>query len=115
VVDADGAIVFDLPLSLVLGKMPQKTFTFTSPEKTLLPLNLPENITVMEVLERVLRLVDVGSKRFLTNKVINTHENFARFLFLDISTYIALYFKILLMFFILFMYSRESWCITNLT
>ena len=85
---------FDLPLSLVLGKMPQKVYRFTTPPKVLNPLLLPQTITtggdngpvdeqtsqksnsstttrlsVRSVLCRVLRLVDVGSKRFLTNKV----------------------------------------------
>lgn len=60
---------FNLPLSLVLGKMPQKTFTFTSPVKVVKPLELPEGTTVTSALERILQLLDVGSKRFLTNKV----------------------------------------------
>ena len=60
---------FDMPLSLVLGKMPQKSFTFKSPSVHLLPLQLPEGTTVTTALQRVLKLVDVGSKRFLTNKV----------------------------------------------
>ena len=33
------------------------------------PLELPEGLTVREALDRVLRLVSVGSKRFLANKV----------------------------------------------
>jgi phosphoribosylformylglycinamidine synthase len=61
---------FALPLSLVLGKMPQKSFSFVTPAKThLRPLSLPADLTVNEVVERVLRLLSVGSKRFLTNKV----------------------------------------------
>ncbi|MBT3606101.1 MAG: phosphoribosylformylglycinamidine synthase [Candidatus Latescibacteria bacterium] len=59
----------DLDLDKVLGDMPQKTFTFDRfPIKTE-ALSLPENLTVSEALDRVLRLVSVGSKRFLTNKV----------------------------------------------
>lgn len=54
---------------MVLGKMPQKVYNFTTPVNVLLPLSLPQGVTVLEVLNRVLRLVDVGSKRFLTNKV----------------------------------------------
>lgn len=69
VVDKDGNIPFDLPLSMVLGKMPQKVYNFVTPVNTLIPLALPQGISVLEVLQRVLRLVDVGSKRFLTNKV----------------------------------------------
>nr|XP_031826710.1 phosphoribosylformylglycinamidine synthase [Nomia melanderi] len=59
----------DLDLELVLGKMPRKTFNLQR-QKTHLPsLSLPENLTVQSVLERVLRLPSVGSKRYLTNKV----------------------------------------------
>lgn len=47
--------------------MPKKTFTFTSPIKVLDPLNI--SASVSEALTRVLRSLDVGSKRFLTNKV----------------------------------------------
>ena len=65
----DGSTPFALPLSLVLGKMPQKTFHFTSPAKVLRPLALPEGLTINDALDRVLKLLDVGSKRFLTNKV----------------------------------------------
>jgi len=53
----------------VLGKMPQKTYHFTTPPAVARPLALPAGVTVRAVLDRVLRLVDVGSKRFLTNKV----------------------------------------------
>jgi phosphoribosylformylglycinamidine synthase len=60
---------YDLPLSLVLGDMPQKTFVSnTSKQGALPPLDL-QAVTVADALSRVLRLVDVGSKRFLTNKV----------------------------------------------
>ena len=65
----DGSVPFDLPLSLVLGKMPQKTFSFTTPARVLRELSLPAGLTVAAALDRVLRLLDVGSKRFLTNKV----------------------------------------------
>jgi phosphoribosylformylglycinamidine synthase len=66
---ANGTIPFDLPLSLVLGKMPQKEFHFTSSQTTVRALRLPADATFASALDRVLRLVDVGSKRFLTNKV----------------------------------------------
>lgn len=62
-------VPYDLPLSLILGNMPQKTFSFTTPIKHLNPFALPLNTTFEEVVHRVLRLLDVGSKRFLTNKV----------------------------------------------
>ena len=67
----DSSTPFNMPLSLVLGKMPQKCFEFTSPPwgANSRPLQLPVGTTVTSALDRVLRLVDVGSKRFLTNKV----------------------------------------------
>lgn len=67
--DSVAAIPFDMPLSLVLGKMPQKSFSFQTPSKQLGPLVLPTNLSVLDALDKVLMLVDVGSKRFLTNKV----------------------------------------------
>ncbi len=53
----------------VLGKMPDKTFSFTRTENTLLPLALPAGTTASAALQRVLRLPSVCSKRFLTTKV----------------------------------------------
>ena len=49
--------------------MPQKTFKLEKIEPKLKFLKLPGDITVRDALDRVLRLVSVGSKRFLTNKV----------------------------------------------
>ncbi len=69
VLDDTGEVPFDLPLSLVLGKMPQKKYTFTTPSARAQPLRVRCSTTVTEALDRVMRLVDVGSKRFLTNKV----------------------------------------------
>ncbi len=65
----DGSTPVNLQLEKVLGRMPQKTFELKTIQRKLLPLNLPENLTVRDALERVLRLLSVGSKRFLTNKV----------------------------------------------
>eukprot|EP00535_Pseudo-nitzschia_heimii_P003529 CAMPEP_0197185178 /NCGR_PEP_ID=MMETSP1423-20130617/11355_1 /TAXON_ID=476441 /ORGANISM="Pseudo-nitzschia heimii, Strain UNC1101" /LENGTH=1318 /DNA_ID=CAMNT_0042636165 /DNA_START=14 /DNA_END=3970 /DNA_ORIENTATION=- len=65
----DGSTPVDLPLELVLGKMPQKTFTDDRVKMDLEPLRLPEGTTVMQALDRVLRLLSVGSKRFLVHKV----------------------------------------------
>jgi phosphoribosylformylglycinamidine synthase len=59
----------DLDLREVLGNIPQKTFADSRTDPNLPPLALPENITVRDGLQDVLRLVSVGSKRFLTNKV----------------------------------------------
>lgn len=59
----------DLNLDQVLGKMPNKTFTFNTSTPVLEPLSLPEGTTPQAALERVLRLPSVCSKRFLTTKV----------------------------------------------
>ena len=64
----DGSAPVNLDLRKVLGEMPRKTFSLDRIRPALEPLRL-DNITVKEALERVLRLVSVGSKRFLTNKV----------------------------------------------
>ncbi|KAJ0179869.1 hypothetical protein K1T71_004460 [Dendrolimus kikuchii] len=60
---------YDLHLEAVLGNMPRKTFDLKSEKRTKLPLSLPQDITVESALDRVLRLINVGSKRYLTNKV----------------------------------------------
>jgi phosphoribosylformylglycinamidine synthase len=67
--ETDGSIPFSLPLSLVLGKMPQKTFPFKTLKSIKEPLSFSVDLTISSALDRVLRLLDVGSKRFLTNKV----------------------------------------------
>lgn len=58
-----------LPLDKVLSALPQKTFALQRIARPRPPLILPDNLRVTEVLERVLRLPAVGSKRFLTTKV----------------------------------------------
>ena len=65
----DGSKPVDLPLELVLGKMPQKTFVDDHITTQLQPFTIPEGTTVMNALDRVLRLLSVGSKRFLVHKV----------------------------------------------
>eukprot|EP00559_Dactyliosolen_fragilissimus_P000909 CAMPEP_0184855730 /NCGR_PEP_ID=MMETSP0580-20130426/866_1 /TAXON_ID=1118495 /ORGANISM="Dactyliosolen fragilissimus" /LENGTH=1315 /DNA_ID=CAMNT_0027350309 /DNA_START=32 /DNA_END=3979 /DNA_ORIENTATION=+ len=65
----DNSTPVDLPLELVLGKMPQKTFVDNHTKSNLEPLQIPEGTTVMDAVDRVLRLVTVGSKRFLVHKV----------------------------------------------
>lgn len=65
----DGSTPVNMPLDRVLGDLPQKTFTSERTERKLLPLELPEDLTVIQALRRVLRLPSVGSKRFLTTKV----------------------------------------------
>src|SRR4030042_472777 len=67
--ETDGSVPVNLDLSKVLGEMPQKVFHLERIKPGLEPLRLPAGIAVGEALGRVLRLVSVGSKRFLTNKV----------------------------------------------
>jgi phosphoribosylformylglycinamidine synthase len=56
----DGSTPYDLPLSEVLGDLPQKTFTdTTSAVAPLAPLALPEGATPAAALDRVLRLLQV--------------------------------------------------------
>ena len=65
----DNTTPVDLDLEKVLGDMPQKPFKLDRFPIRTKPLTLPENLTVEKALDRVLRLVSVCSKRFLTNKV----------------------------------------------
>lgn len=67
--ERDNSTPVNLDLKKVLGEMPQKRFNLERIKTELRPLKLPEGITVKDALERVLRLLSVGSKRFLTNKV----------------------------------------------
>jgi phosphoribosylformylglycinamidine synthase len=67
--EINGTTPENLELARVLGDMPQKIFKLDRRKRTLNPLELPEGLTIREALERVLRLLSVGSKRFLTNKV----------------------------------------------
>ncbi len=65
----DGSMAVDFNLKDVLGEIPKKEFRLQSVERKFKPLTLPHNLTIAEALNRVLRLLSVGSKRFLTNKV----------------------------------------------
>jgi phosphoribosylformylglycinamidine synthase len=67
--ETDGSTPVNLHLEKVLGDMPRKTFELHRVNRERLPLRLPEGLTVREALGRVLRLLSVGSKRFLANKV----------------------------------------------
>ncbi|KAL1129968.1 hypothetical protein AAG570_012912 [Ranatra chinensis] len=60
---------FNMDLSLVLGSMPQKEFYLDDAPTCLEALKLPDELTILEALSRVFRLVSVCSKRFLVNKV----------------------------------------------
>lgn len=67
--EQDDSIPVDLELSKILGKMPQKIFTDEHIDIDLKPLDLPNDLTIKQSLDRVLRLVGVGSKGFLVHKV----------------------------------------------
>jgi phosphoribosylformylglycinamidine synthase len=65
----DDSTPVDLVLDHILGEVPQKTFELERRAPQLEPLELPPDLEVEEALDRVLRLLSVGSKRFLTTKV----------------------------------------------
>lgn len=65
----DGTTPVDLELHEVLGNIPTKTFTDNRRSERLPALVIPAGLTVKQALPNVLRLLSVGSKRFLTNKV----------------------------------------------
>jgi phosphoribosylformylglycinamidine synthase len=67
--ETDKSAPVNLDLEKILGDMPKKTFNLERTNPKLEPIKLPENLNVRDALERVLRLLSVGSKRFLTNKV----------------------------------------------
>ncbi len=65
----DDSTPVDLVLEDVLGDVPQKIFELDRVDRPLEPLVLPPGLEVAQALDRVLRLLSVGSKRFLTTKV----------------------------------------------
>ena len=65
----DDTTPVEIDLPVLLGEIPQKTFSDTRRPLRAKPLQFPEKLTVAGALHDVLRLVSVGSKRFLTNKV----------------------------------------------
>lgn len=67
--ELDNSTPVDLELSEVLGNVPTKTFTDNRITPALPKVTVPADLTLDVALERVLKLVSVGSKRFLTNKV----------------------------------------------
>ena len=67
--ELDDSIPVHMDLSELLGDIPQKTFEDRHSNPQLQALELPDDLTVRDALHDVLRLVSVGSKRFLTNKV----------------------------------------------
>ncbi len=68
--EIDGSTPVNLNLEKVLGDMPQKTFNLERIPMKTQPLSLiTHHSSLITHLDRVLRLVSVGSKRFLTSKV----------------------------------------------
>ncbi len=67
--ETDGSTPVNLYLEKILGDMPGKTFRMERAGRLRTPLSLPEGLGVRDALDRVLRLISVGSKRFLANKV----------------------------------------------
>ncbi len=67
--ERDDTAPVDLDLEDVLGDMPRKTFNLERIEPELQPVRLPGGTGIREALDRVLRVLAVGSKRFLTTKV----------------------------------------------
>ena len=67
--ETDESTPVNLSLEKILGDMPRKTFHISRVEQKREPLQLQKNLTVRDALQRILRLLSVGSKRFLTNKV----------------------------------------------
>ncbi|MDK9705622.1 MAG: phosphoribosylformylglycinamidine synthase [Desulforhopalus sp.] len=65
----DDSTPVDIDLPVLLGNIPQKTFVDERRPYAAPPLSLPTDLTLDRALHNVLRLVSVGSKRFLTNKV----------------------------------------------
>ncbi|XP_017130543.1 phosphoribosylformylglycinamidine synthase [Drosophila elegans] len=67
--DSSTSSPFDLELKYVLGDMPKRRYELSRESQPLKELSLPKDLLLDDALERVLSLVSVGSKRFLTNKV----------------------------------------------
>ncbi|MBW1635604.1 MAG: phosphoribosylformylglycinamidine synthase [Deltaproteobacteria bacterium] len=65
----DDSTPVDIDLEALLGDIPQKTFADKRISSGGIPVTIPADLTVASALKDVLRLVSVGSKRFLTNKV----------------------------------------------
>ncbi|XP_025074546.1 phosphoribosylformylglycinamidine synthase [Pogonomyrmex barbatus] len=59
----------NLELDVILGKMPRKIFNLHNVPLPKFPTKLPDGLSVLDALNRVLRLPSVASKRYLTNKV----------------------------------------------
>ena len=60
--------IVDLELSNILGNIPQKEYTLEKTTRKLSKIKYPE-LNVLDMCNKIFRLLSVGSKRFLTNKV----------------------------------------------
>ncbi len=59
----------DLDMEFLLANLPEMTIDCENKPRKLKSLKLPKKLSVAEALDRVLRLLKVGSKHFLTRKV----------------------------------------------
>lgn len=66
---SDGTTPVHLDLSDILGEIPQKTFQSEHLERRFEPFRLPGGTQLLDAIERVLKLPQVGSKGFLVRKV----------------------------------------------
>lgn len=63
-------VAFDMNLKDVLGEMPRKEFNLERRERVFEPLRFPDDDNrYQNFMDRILTVLAVGSKRFLTNKV----------------------------------------------
>ena len=66
---SDNSIPVDFELSAIFGDYPQATYIDDSVKMNLKPLEIPKDLTVIEALKDVFKLLSVGSKEFLVHKV----------------------------------------------
>ncbi|MFC2068472.1 phosphoribosylformylglycinamidine synthase [Chloroflexota bacterium] len=59
----------NLPLDRILGEMPSKSYNLERIPRKLVPLNIPDGLSVEEATRLVFHLPSVGSKGFLVRKV----------------------------------------------
>ncbi|MFH1719641.1 MAG: phosphoribosylformylglycinamidine synthase [Planctomycetota bacterium] len=62
-------VPIDVDMEFLLANLPEMTIECESQPRRLVPVKLPQGLSVGDALERVLRLLKVGSKHFLTRKV----------------------------------------------
>ncbi|XP_025425886.1 phosphoribosylformylglycinamidine synthase isoform X2 [Sipha flava] len=68
IISENGKYPVNLDLDMILSKVPRKVFKQSWQPKLNTPIIL-SNLTIIEALDRVLKLPSVASKRYLTNKV----------------------------------------------